>query len=46
MGEMEQLYHKAQDGTLKVQSQVENRQTKDFHDWFYRFLVERIKETF
>jgi|GEM_PF-5998059 len=29
---------------VRVQSRVENRKTKDFHDWFYRFLDERIKE--
>lgn len=29
---------------IRVQSRVENRKTKDFHDWFYRFLGEQIKE--
>jgi hypothetical protein len=33
-----------QEKLIRVQSRVECRQTKDFHDWFYRFLVERNKE--
>lgn len=29
---------------IRVQSCVENRKTKDFHDWFYGFIQEKIKE--
>jgi hypothetical protein len=33
-----------QEKLIRVQSRVESRQTKDFHDWFYRYLVERNRE--
>ena len=45
-GEMNELLHNLPEELPRVQSRVEYRQTKDFHDWFYRFLKEKLKEKF
>ena len=43
---MNELLHNLPEELPRVQSRVEYRQTKDFHDWFYRFLKEKLKEKF
>ena len=41
---MKKLELQAETPMIRVQSCVEHRKTKDFHDWFYRFVQEKIKE--